>query len=237
MLFTPVGALLAKPDPVHLMKPQTGLMEGKEGKQKEKRQSYTQSSLLFLSVWRKWIPTKYNATGMHHYTWPSPPLHSGWGEVGEEKWRKRYLTIDGYAQEGGERHPVTKQLLCQKTRRTTHACKDTHTNVGKVNKEEAEWKQECQNDVAEGVHSILTALTAHTHTHTGNAHKQSWLPEMGERDRECDHRKKLSSMSSLVSAAFSPSKLQGICPHRAASPELWLLALTCELMLKLSHCF
>lgn len=108
MLFTPVGALLAKPDPVHLMKPQTGLMEGKEGKQKEKRQSYTQSSLLFLSVWRKWIPTKYNATGMHHYTWPSPPLHSGWGEVGEEKWRKRYLTIDGYAQEGGERHPVTK---------------------------------------------------------------------------------------------------------------------------------
>lgn len=237
MLFTPVGALLAKPDPVHLMKPQTGLMEGKEGKQKEKRQSYTQSSLLFLSVWRKWIPTKYNATGMHHYTWPSPPLHSGWGEVGEEKWRKRYLTIDGYAQEGGERHPVTKQLLCQKTRRTTHACKDTytHTNVGKVNKEEAEWKQECQNDVAEGDHSILTALTAHTHT--GNAHKQSWLPEMGERDRECDHRKKLSSMSSLVSAAFSPSKLQGICPHRAASPELWLLALTCELMLKLSHCF
>lgn len=172
MLFTPVGALLAKPDPVRLMKPQTGLMEGKEGKQKEKRQSYTQSSLLFLSVWRKWIPTKYNATGMHHYTWPSPPLHSGWGEVGEEKWRKRYLTIDGYAQEGGERHPVTKQLLCQKTRRTTHACKDTytHTNVGKVNKEEAEWKQECQNDVAEGDHSILTALTAHTHTHTQAMH-------------------------------------------------------------------
>lgn len=131
MLFTPVGALLAKPDPVHLMKPQTGLMEGKEGKQKEKRQSYTQSSLLFLSVWRKWIPTKYNATGMHHYTWPSPPLHSGWGEVGEEKWRKRYLTIDGYAQGGGERHPVTKQLLCQKTRRTTHACKDTYTHTHK----------------------------------------------------------------------------------------------------------
>lgn len=50
MLFTPVEALLAKPDPVHLMKPQTGLMEGKEGKQKEKRQCYTQSSLLFLSV-------------------------------------------------------------------------------------------------------------------------------------------------------------------------------------------
>lgn len=65
------------------------------------------------------------------------------------------------------REAVTKQLLCQKTRRTTHACKDTytHTNVGKVNKEEAEWKQECQNDVAEGDHSILTALTAHTHTH------------------------------------------------------------------------
>lgn len=46
----------------------------------------------------------------------------------------------------------------------------THTNVGKVNKEEAEWKQECQNDVAEGDHSILTALTAHTHTHTQAMH-------------------------------------------------------------------
>lgn len=90
--------------------------------------------LSLSSLRRKWIPTKYNATGMHHYTWPSTPLHSGWGGREtegmreQEEERKRYLTINAYAREGGERHLVTKQLLCQKPGAPrTHAHSYSHT--------------------------------------------------------------------------------------------------------------
>lgn len=128
MLSTPVGALLAKPDPIHLIKPQTGLMEGKEGKQKEKRQSYTQSSLLFLSVWRKWIPTKYNATGMHHYTWPSPPLHSGWGGWGEtEKEIFNYRWI--CARRRGE--ASSDEAVAMPKNQEDHTCMQRHIHTHK----------------------------------------------------------------------------------------------------------
>lgn len=111
---------------------------------------------LSLSLRRKWIPTKYNATGMHHYAWPSTPLHSGWGgwerqsergtrgrerDTETERQRERYQTIDGYERRGGRgrgRLPVTKQLLCQKnqedqtythTRTQTHRHTHTHKHI------------------------------------------------------------------------------------------------------------
>ena len=32
-----------------------------------------------FSLKRKWIPPQCDATGMHHYTWPSTPPHGWWG--------------------------------------------------------------------------------------------------------------------------------------------------------------
>lgn len=67
------------------------------------------------------------------------------------KWRRR-----------GERHPVTKQLLCQKARRTQNTRSSTHPQ--RVNKGGGGgwWKLKRQNDVTEDDRSILTALTVRT---------------------------------------------------------------------------
>ena len=54
------------------------------------------------------------------------------GERGIERERERYQTMDGCERRGGRgrgRLPVTKQLLCQKTRRTKHTHTHTHTHT------------------------------------------------------------------------------------------------------------
>ena len=49
------------------------------------------------------------------------------GATGEERGgRKRYLTIDGYAREGGERAPSDEAVAMPKTRRTTLTHSHTH---------------------------------------------------------------------------------------------------------------
>lgn len=114
------------------------------------------------SVKRKWIPTECDATGMHHYTWPSTPPHGGWAGWGREAQREQEGGKERRAKtpkQRGERRPVTKQLLCQKSQEKTpkhtqqHACTQSKQGGGW-------WELECQSNVTEDDRSILTALTA-----------------------------------------------------------------------------
>lgn len=98
-----------------------------------------------------------------------------------DKETERCLTEDGCSRRGGERHPVTKQLLCQNPgRANTHVPTHTHTHAHKVNKEES-----CLRRVEAGVSERCcrgwpwhTNSSDKTHTHTPT-HKQSWLQEIG----------------------------------------------------------
>lgn len=85
---------------------------------------------------------------------------------------------------------MTKQLLCQKnqedqtythTHPQTHRRTHTHAKQTRRRLDGDEWKQECQNDVAEDDHSILTALTVHANIHT-HTHTRCTRAELTEGD-------------------------------------------------------
>lgn len=109
----------------------------------------TQShSLSCVSLRRKWIPTKYDATGMHHYTWPSTPLRSVWGwvrqsergtERARESRRKRRRNIkpgmDMRSRRRGRRTQWRSSCYAKNQEDQTNTCTRTHTC--RVNKEEA----------------------------------------------------------------------------------------------------
>lgn len=68
------------------------------------------------------------------------------------------------------------------------------------------WELECQNDVTEDDHSILTALTVCT----ARARQQSRPQEMGEGRRDGRHEEKMFSTSACAAPLSSPP------PHHAA---------------------
>lgn len=180
MLFTPVGALLAKPDPVHLMKPQTGLMEGKEGKQKEKCQSYTQSSLLFLSVWRKWIPTKVqrHRHASLYLTFSSSTQWvrwGGWGEMEKEIFNYRWICARR------RREASSDEAVAMPKNQEDHTCmqRHIHTHKRRQSKQGGGWVEAGVSERCYWGWPQHTNSSDSTHTHT---HRQCTQAELTARD-------------------------------------------------------